>query len=331
MNKITFFQRKPRKINFSLEFIFDEVRKNIDNRYECKLKKAKFYSNGFFKRILIAVDFLGSQGDVNHVTGDINFSSILLKKRKTILTILDVGFMTTTSKFKREILKFFWITLPVKRAFYVTTISNSAKNEILQFTNCNPNKIRVIYVPISTTFKKVPKEFNTIEPIILQVGTKFNKNIDRLIEALKGLKCQLNIVGNLSEAQIKKLHKNNINFKNYVNLTNEEIVQKYIDCDILSFVSTYEGFGMPIVEANATGRVVITSNVLSMPEVAGNAAVLVDPYDIAAIRAAFDRVIIDKVFRRKLILNGFENCKRFGIDQIATEYVTLYKKVIKNK
>lgn len=328
MKKITFFQRKSRKLNFSLEFIFDEVRNNISDKLECKLKRAKYYSNGFFKRISIAIDFSFSQGDVNHVTGDINFAAILLKKRKTILTILDVGFMTTNSKLKKEILKFFWITLPIKRSSYVTTISNSAKNEILQYTNCNPNKIKVIYVPISASFKKVLKEFNTMEPVILQIGTKFNKNIDRLIESLIGMKCKLCIVGDLSEFQIGKLHNNNINFENYVNLTNEEIVQKYIDCDILSFVSTYEGFGMPIIEANATGRVVITSNILSMPEVAGNAAVLVDPYNIYEIRAAFDKVIFDMEYREKLVLNGFENCKRFNIRSISHEYSVLYKKII---
>ena len=82
-----------------------------------------------------------------------------------------------------------------------------------------------------------------------------------------------------------------MSYKVYCNLSNEEIKKKYEDCDILTLVSTYEGFGMPIIEANRVGRPVITSNILSMPEVAGEAACLVNPFDIENIN--FLRIIND--------------------------------------
>ncbi len=76
-----------------------------------------------------------------------------------------------------------------------------------------------------------------------------------------------------------KLEECKIEYENFIDISNEELVKKFIECDMLLFASTYEGFGMPIVEANIVGRPVITSNILSMPEVAGDAAILVDPFN----------------------------------------------------
>ena len=95
--------------------------------------------------------------------------------------------------------------------------------------------------------------------------------------------------------------------------------------DLLVFVSTYEGFGLPILEAQATGRPVITSNVLSMPEVAGDSACLVDPFDVSSIRKGILKVINDPAYREKLIKRGFENVKRFQPDKIAEQYADIYR------
>lgn len=89
------------------------------------------------------------------------------------------------------------------------------------------------------------------------------------------------------------LDKYHINYRWEVNLKNEQVVQKYINCDMLLFVSTLEGFGLPIVEANAIERPVITSNFSSMPEIAGEAAHLVDPFDANSIRSGVIRIIED--------------------------------------
>jgi glycosyltransferase involved in cell wall biosynthesis len=90
------------------------------------------------------------------------------------------------------------------------------------------------------------------------------------------------------------------------------------------FASTYEGFGLPIVEANATGRPVVTSNIFSMPEVAGDAGCFVDPFDASSIRAGIVRVVEDEAYRQGLIKKGFKNVKRFRADAIAHQYAELY-------
>jgi glycosyltransferase involved in cell wall biosynthesis len=101
-----------------------------------------------------------------------------------------------------------------------------------------------------------------------------------------------------------------------------------VSSDILFFASTFEGFGMPILEAQAIGRVVVTSNILSMPEVGGNAALYVDPYSIEQIRDAICILKNDKILRNSLIDKGFENIKRFNPDTIAFQYEALYQEII---
>lgn len=178
-------------------------------------------------------------------------------------------------------------------------------------------------------FTPAPKRFSTQEPLILQVGTGANKNLERVVEALSGLKCRMNILGTLPATQKAILERHGIRYSNAQNATDTEVVEAYNASDMVVFASTYEGFGLPIIEANATGRPVVTANVLSMPEVAGSAACLVDPYDVASIRRGILRVIDDASYRQSLIEAGFENVKRFSAKAIAGEYVKLYRELMR--
>ncbi len=324
--KVVFFHRKPRpNYNFSVENLFGQIRAAFKPEVEWEVKELSFYSEGFFKRLFIGFEAAFNQKGINHITGDVNFIGIFLRKRKTILTMLDVGFMNHPNPLARWILKWFWIILPVKRARMVTTISQATKSEVLKYVNVNPDKIKVVYVPILSSFKPHPKEFNKTRPVILQIGTKVNKNVMRLVEALNGIPCQLEIVGEVSAGLKMQLDKYKVDYRSSKNLSNEEVMNQYKKADIISFVSTYEGFGMPIVEANAVGRVVVTSNLLSMPEVAGDAAHLVNPFDVRSIREGILKVIGDDIYREKLIENGFVNWRRFDASQIAAAYTDLYR------
>ena len=206
-------------------------------------------------------------------------------------------------------------------------ISESSRIELLRHLKCDPNKIRVVHDCVSNDFKPARYEFNSSKPVLLQVGTNTNKNILRLAKALDRISCHLDIVGKLSKEQIAGLQRNKIEYSVAVDISPEEIVRKYIECDMVVFVSTYEGFGLPIVEANATGRPVIASNILSVPEVAGDAACLVDPFDENSIREGILRVIEDTDYRNQLIRNGFNNVKRFQPEVIAAQYVAIYKEL----
>jgi len=327
--EVAFFLRKPRKVgNYSVEFIFEDVKARLKDEMQAYTFFSTYESAGLFKRLYNCIEASFRQKRVNHVTGDINYLGLMLSKKRTIHTILDCVFLSSTSGIRHKILKLFWLTIPLNRSAYVTAISHATKEEILKYKkNYRPERIVVIPVAISNKFKRKDKPFKKEKPVILQVGAAHNKNIPRLIEALKGINCELHIVGKQNEEYEALLKQANIDYVYQWGLTDEEMIKKYEEADMLAFVSTYEGFGMPILEANAVGRPVVTANILSMPEVAGNAACLVDPYDVAAIRQGITKVINDDDYRNTLIQKGFENIKRFDPALIANEYLALYKRV----
>lgn len=328
-NKITvvFFQRKSLPIHKSVEFIFADVRNRMPYYVHCVTKVFRFYSKGIFKRLFIIWEAYINQKDVNHITGDIHFSSIFLKQNKTMLTILDCGMLSGSRGIRHMLLKYFWFTLPLKKCALVTVISKATKDELIKFTNYPEHQIHIIPVAISPGFQYNEKTFNSKRPVILQVGTTANKNIERLIKALKGIECQLNFIGSLSDPVKELLAINNISYHFDADISHSKLLEYYRNCDMLSFVSTYEGFGMPILEANAIGRPVITSNILSMPEVAADAACLVNPFEVEDIRSGILKIINDENYRNQLVRSGLENCKRFDPQKIADCYLKCYRKL----
>lgn len=323
---VVFFQRKPLPIHKSLEFIFEDVRSRMPDYIQSITKVFRFYSKGVWQRLYIIWEAYRNQGDVNHVTGDVHFSTILLKRKKTLLTVHDCSMLSGSTGVKHRLLKYFWFTLPLKKSAVVTVVSKATKIELLKYTRYPESQVRIIPVAISPQFIYTPKSFNKT-PVILQVGTAFNKNIDRLIKALNGIDCRLILIGSLSGAMKELLAVNNISYHQDADISHSKLIEYYNNCDIISFVSTYEGFGMPIVEGNAIGRPVITSNILSMPEVAADAACIVDPFDITDIRSGILKIINDEAYRNQLVRNGLENCKRFDPQKIADSYLKCYQEI----
>ena len=327
--QVVHFNRKPRKYgNYSIEGFYTQIREALKEEIDFKVVECPYESNGFFRRVYNVIYATFKQGEINHVTGDVNYLNLFFGKRKNIITILDCVLLDRLTGIKQKIIKLFWYSIPIARAKYVVAISQATKDEILKYVKCDPDKIKVIHVSISPVFHRVDKDFNKEKPVILHIGTAPNKNLLRLIKALAGLNCKLVIIGNLNPEDLNELGKNKIEYENFVNLTDEEVFEQYKASDMLAFVSTYEGFGMPIVEANTVGRPVITSNMLSMPEVAGDAALIVNPYNIDEIRNGILKIINDAEQRNKLISKGYLNLKRFEMKKIAEQHFELYKELL---
>lgn len=328
--KVVFFHRKKPPAYFSIERYFENVRKHLPTSVTSAVAESSWYSNGLIHRLKIIWEARKRQGDVNHITGDIHFAALLLSRRKTILTIHDIGLIRHPSVLARFILGLIWVKWPVSRSRFVTAVSEATKNEIVSYTKCNPEKVHVIHTCIGSHFKRVDKPFNKENQVVLQIGTVANKNCIRMAEALAGIPCKLHIIGEPGPDYLEALRKFQINYSTFTRLTDEAVFEQYVGCDILLFASTLEGFGMPIIEANTVGRVVVTSNISSMPEVAKDAACLVDPFDVASIRTGIMKVINDDIYREQLVTKGFENAKRFDVSSIAHAYYKLYKRVVAN-
>lgn len=327
MTVVHFIRKKRAFANYSIEGLYKSIREELKDNVNIEVVECPFYSNGFFRRLFNCIYAAFKQKDVNHVTGDVNYLNLFFRKDKNVITILDCGLLERLTGIKKKIAKLFWFTIPIARAKYVIAISQATKDEILKYVKCPPDKIKVIHVPVSPVFKRFDKEFNKQKPVILHLGTAPNKNLSRLIQALKGINCKLVIIGKLKNENITELAENNIDYENFFDLPIEEVYKQYKKCDMLAFVSTYEGFGMPIVEANTVGRPVITSNLFSMPEVAGDAALIVNPYNIDEIKNGILKIGSDDDYGKDQIQKGFINAARFSLENIATKYLQLYKSV----
>jgi glycosyltransferase involved in cell wall biosynthesis len=210
----------------------------------------------------------------------------------------------------------------------VTVVSEATKKDLLKYVRCKPEKIKVIPSFVSSRFKAFPKTFDLKKLTILHIGTAPNKNLERLIMAIAGISCHLYLIGKLSKAQFFLLKKYNIDFTNKFNTSDEEVLEAFRVCDLVCFVSTLEGFGVPLLEAQATGRPVITGNLSAMPEVAGGGALFVNPFDVNSIREGIICIISNAELRNRLIEAGFENVKRFPLATTVNGYLEVYLKLL---
>lgn len=325
--QVTLYQRRPQGANFSIERLFAEIRKALPVDIHTNVAICRFESKGVWRRMYNIVEAVFRQGDVNHVTGDVHFLDFLLVRKRTILTIHDLVSVHRLRGIRKQLFFFLWYWLPVKRAKIVTVISESTKVDLLDHMSISNQKTRVVHNCVSPDFVLFPGVFNAIKPVILQVGTKPNKNLQRVAEALQGVPCHLHIIGKLPDQDARLLQLHEVDYSSVSGITNAELLEEYRCCDLLLFASTFEGFGLPIIEAQATGRPVITSNLLSMAEVAGASACLVNPFDVQSIRAGVIKIIQDSSYREGLIESGLENVKRFRAEAIAAQYADIYREL----
>jgi len=326
MSKNLLIYRKKRVEFNSLENVFNTLLPFLETR---KIELS-FFSTGIINLLKNTLFIRNKEAVINHISGNDHYLALGLKKKTVILTIHDIEVLKRTTGLKRYLLKKIWFDWPIKKAKIVTTISNFTKSELLELGNYK-TPIVVIPNPLTLPIKHIPKEFNSDCLTILHLGVKRNKNLPRLIKALNGINCHLIIIGKVNQKTIELLTKYNITYSFKTNLSNEAVMEEYKNCDILSFISTYEGFGLPIIEAQAMGRVVMTSNISSMPEVAGEGALLVDPYSISEIKEGISTLMNDTYLRETLILKGLENIKRFHPEKIAQQYNNLYKEILDKK
>jgi glycosyltransferase involved in cell wall biosynthesis len=313
----------PRPGVFSIELVAELLREHLPDRFEVIDAVNPFPASGVVPRARAIAWARGVRVDVAHVVGDVNFLALGTDPARTVLTVHDLEFLERARGPKAALYRLLWLRLPSRRAAVVTTPTAAVRDELVAVTGIDPDAVRVVPDPVDPAFVHVARTFGD-PPVVLQVGTRSNKNLERVARALEGITCRLVVVGRLSPAQTALMQACGVAFEERVDLSREEIVTAYRDADLVTFVSTTEGFGVPIVEAQASGRPVVIGDVAPLPEVAGEGACRVDPYDVAAIRAGIRRVLEDASYREELVAAGLRNAERFEAGRVAGAFAAIY-------
>src|SRR3989344_4730046 len=229
-------------------------------------------------------------------------------------------------------------------ARYIVTVSEFSKQELVDVYHIKPEKVRVIYeaspdLPdIDEKFAlQLRDKFFLEQPYFLYVGsTRPRKNLERIIMSFrKFLETEVQgyklVIAGSRDTHFLDLEKiiARENLRKYVTLTGfvtqEEKVALYRGASVFIFPSLYEGFGLPVLEAQTMGIPVLTSNTSALPEVAGNGALYVDPYSVDEIANGMKQLAKDEVLRERLVRAGSENVKRFSWDRVARQILDLFE------
>jgi len=319
------------------------------NGFKCvdsKIKNDSFLRS-FYENIILPKLLKKSGIEVFH---GLRSSVPIFGNFKKVVTIHDISPIIYPSKFKVRDWVYWRSFVPIylRRADKILASSENTKKDIIKYLNIDENKIKVIPLAYNTKlykvksksicYKEIKLENIRDKRILLVVNTiSPRKNIENIIKAFEKVaereKAFILVIigkkgwkyGDIMNTYNKSDCKERIIFLDFV--PDETVTNFYNIAEALIYSSFYEGFGLPILEAQACGCPVITSNVSSMPEVAGKGAILVDPYNVDEIAKAMDQVLKDKKLRDDLIKKGFENIKRFSWNKCAKETLKVYEEV----
>jgi len=280
-----------------------------------------------------------------------------VRRARTMLTVHDLSFIRYPQCADANLRAYLNKVVPrsVHRADLVLADSQNTKDDLAELLGVASDKIEVVYPGVEERFRpiedkatleEVRKRYNLPPRFILGLGTlQPRKNFARLIEAFADLRsfdiaqdrfaiCNLRLVivggkGWLYEdifAAVERLGLGEkVVFPGFI--ADEDLPALYNLADLFVFPSLYEGFGLPPLEAMACGTPVITSDTSSLPEVVGEAGLMVEATDVAALAEAMKRVLGDNALREGMITKGLEQAEKFTWEKAAAKLLNLYEAI----
>lgn len=277
----------------------------------------------------------------------------LFKKFPTVVTIHDVTPLIFPQHYPPGIKGSFNLQvqkLSLKSVKAVVTDSACSKKDINKFLNVGLDKIHIVNLAAADHFRKltdqkklhaVRQKYHLPPRFAFYTGNvNWNKNLLNLSQACINAGLDLALAGsgfgtleNLDHPELRSYKEFREKYASVKNvhvlgfIPDEDLVAIYNLAAAALLPSFYEGFGLPILEAQACGTPVITSNISSMPEVAGEGALLVDPYNVGGIEESLKNITSDQKLRNELVDKGFENIKRFSWKKVAQDTVNVYESI----
>ncbi len=325
-------------------FLYDDILDSSDNglrKYINTIKRV-------IKDITMLSKWLKNHSiDLYHVpknTGVPFFSPV-----PVVVTIHDViPHVFPKQYFKNDFERLYYelsIKHSITKSKKIITVSEFSKKEIINAYGVDASKIAVVLNAYNSAFKliedssfleAVRKKYNLKEKYILALGgSEYRKNIQRLIRvyiAHFSQTYQLVVIGGKwRDVDLSRQFASEKNIYFLTNVPEEDLVAIYNMATVFVFPSFYEGFGIPVLEGMACGVPVVTSNVSSIPEVGGDAAVYFNPYDEDDMAAKIHNVLEDEFLQKKMVARGLEKIKEYSWDKCAKETLQVYEEVLNSK
>ncbi len=294
----------------------------------------------------------GHNADVNHIIehgyGHLAFS---LDFRRTVVTFHDAMLFKLqahelpTAAYSRLTMVGARISMAaIRRVAAVITVSESSRNDLLRFTDCDPSRVHVIAQGVSERFRPLdvqngdrPEETGCQTLRILHVGhCGVYKNIEGILQSLPLLIRRLGpqvvfvkVGGPFTRSQLALIARLGVekHVQHLGMVPAGDLPGIYANADLFLMPSHYEGFGLPVLEAMACGTPVIASNQGSLPEVVGDAGLLVEPTDVKQIAAAAERLLMDPELHAELRKKGLQRARTFTWERTARETLAVYRSV----
>ncbi len=269
----------------------------------------------------------------------------------TLIVCHDIAYKHYPDHLRRSHLKYYRNNFPRfhQKADHIVAVSEFTRQDIIHTYNIDPAKVTVAgnaapsgFAPLDEQEKQsIRQKLTNGKPYFIYVGSLHpRKNVVNLIKAFDRFKKQHNsdhklvLVGRLAwkNERLNKMYQTTTYRDDIIltgHITKDQLPQYIASAEALTYVSVLEGFGIPILEAMSSGTPVITSNVSSMPEVAGDAAILVDPHDPESIAQGMHEVITNKEFAQELIAKGFDRTKDFSWKKTADHIYQEMRKIKK--